>query len=163
MKRRPLIIAAVVTVAAVACVMPWWWEIWLAVAYEEKTAQREQWMYLKKRFSWLPGLDGFIPNQVCPRCRPDSTLYFGHKSCSFILDNNFVSEFRITADYKDIVFINKEVRPTCTCPPVICSGDMYSGDHWMPGFRPKTPSRLARIVSLRRNRRKSSAIAPAVA
>ena len=27
MKRRPLIIAAVVTVAALACVVPWSWEV----------------------------------------------------------------------------------------------------------------------------------------
>jgi len=67
LKPRPLIIAAVVTVAALACVVPWWWEIWLWVAYEERTRSRN--VYYVKNADGLPGPKYYMPDQTCPGCR----------------------------------------------------------------------------------------------
>ena len=65
MKRRLLIIAAVVTVAALACVVPMWWEIWLAVAYEEQVPDPTKY---SKRFSFLPGPTEYYRPEVCAAC-----------------------------------------------------------------------------------------------
>ena len=66
MKRKRVILAVVLLVAVVAVVAPFWWEIWLWVAYEEKTSTSVE--YLKKRASWLPGNDYVVPNQLCRDC-----------------------------------------------------------------------------------------------
>ena len=86
MKRRPLIIAAVVTVAALACVVPVWWEIWLAVAYEKRiqkssgsTAEGANVgiVFYVQRADFLPGRDWFVPLQACIPCQVGS-----HSPCS---------------------------------------------------------------------------------
>ncbi len=82
MKRRPLILAAVVTVAALACVVPWWWEIWLAVAYEERALAdghgHDGWFILEKRYSWLPGRPRLPAERLlCRYCRNNN-----HKRCA---------------------------------------------------------------------------------
>ncbi len=66
MKRRPLIIAAVVTVAALACVVPFWWDAWLWVAYEERAERGAP--YYVKTAEWLPGPEFFTESQTCEPC-----------------------------------------------------------------------------------------------
>ena len=69
MKRRPLIIAAVVTVAALACVVPVWEDVWMWVAYEERTMVHfEGWVINKKRVEWLPGPAWVLRDQLCSSC-----------------------------------------------------------------------------------------------
>ncbi len=81
MKRRPLIIAAVVTVAALACVVPVWEDVWLWVGYsyhdgsglkswfdEEKNPVSDDMYGWKKRWSIFPGPDYILPNQTCTGC-----------------------------------------------------------------------------------------------
>ena len=68
MKRRPLLLAVVLTVAAVACIAPFWWEIWFAVAYENMHAP-DGLAYYQKRTAWLPGQPVAVPDQPCPNCR----------------------------------------------------------------------------------------------
>ncbi len=68
MTRRPLIIAAVVTVAALACVVPLWEDVWLWVAYEEKVSAFGV-RYFSKRWGW----DYYVPpGQICDGYRLDS-------------------------------------------------------------------------------------------
>ena len=72
MKRCPLIIAVVVTVAALACVVLMWEDMWMWVAYEKKTVESPSFRgveFFQKRPLSLPGPACVIPPQVCPKCR----------------------------------------------------------------------------------------------
>ena len=74
MKRRPLLLAVVLTVAAVACIAPFWWEIWLMVAYERRIATEGLLCFTRKGVeeSTLGPEDIYIPpGQLCGDCRVD--------------------------------------------------------------------------------------------
>ena len=66
MKRKRIIFSAVLLVVIVLCIAPWWWEIWLAVAYEKRSEEGAQ--YLAKRYSWVPGSQFLIEPQRCQHC-----------------------------------------------------------------------------------------------
>ncbi len=70
MRRRPRIIAAVVTVAALACVVPVWEDVWLWVRYERHDEFGKDGMYyLEKRWEWVAGGVLTVPEQACASCR----------------------------------------------------------------------------------------------
>ena len=81
MKRRPLILAAVVTVAALACVVPVvWWDVWLWVAYEERVSEFGLRFFSRK---WvededLASYDCYVPaGQICGYCQEDDGDHCG--------------------------------------------------------------------------------------
>ena len=123
MKRRPLIIATVVTVAALACVVPVWEDVWLWLRYGEdketiygvssvpiglrglwgdravRTFPLTQTLW-KKRFSWLPGPDYLVEAGVCGRC---DGLSFRH-SCTGNVELMRIGPYETLA------------TAPCTCP-----------------------------------------------
>ena len=116
MKRRPLIIAAVVTVAALACVVPWWWEVWLWVAYEEKTNRilthlggSGEVIYHEKRIEWLPGPMWIGRDQSCHPCNAIQEADYHVGQCSREIDLMWSDR---VVKLKDRY--GKQV--TCTCP-----------------------------------------------
>ncbi len=70
---RRRIIATAVTVAALACVLPVWEDVWLWLRYEEGVSQLGI-AYHQKRVGWIPGHDFRIVDQQCFRCRIDATF-----------------------------------------------------------------------------------------
>ena len=70
MKRKRLILAAVLMAAVAAVVVPNWRPLWLVVAYERIPFGEMH--YLRKRAKWIPGADFKLPLQVCIRCLRDN-------------------------------------------------------------------------------------------
>ena len=68
MKRRPLLLALVLTIAAVGCIAPFWWEIWLRVAYRSIEVETSYPMWVK-RTKFVPGADLYCLPQPCIFCR----------------------------------------------------------------------------------------------
>ena len=121
MTRRPLIIAAVVTVAALACVVPWWEDVWLFVAYRElrdDDSIRQHGLVFQyiKRAPWIPGKDKITPNQLCVFCqKPTKDGETSHDHCAdgwFVRDSQLLSiEF-----FRPIYSEADETVALCTCP-----------------------------------------------
>ena len=73
MRRKRLILTAVLLVAVAAVVVPNWQELWLRVAYEKRHGLGGL-TYFKKRAAYLPGENLFCNcvdplHHVCGRCR----------------------------------------------------------------------------------------------
>ena len=88
---RRRIIAGVILLAAVAVAVPAAPGVWERVAYREKAmagvlipkffgeygkSREPELFFLEKRWSWLPGDDTFIPDQLCWVCRQEH-----HETC----------------------------------------------------------------------------------
>ncbi len=87
-KRRPLLLATVLTVTAIACIVPFSWEIWLRVAYAPACPilqdgaplfpdEPQQIFVHYKRIEWGPGALLYVPPQACRHCKKTE-----HENCS---------------------------------------------------------------------------------
>ena len=123
MKRRPLLLAVVLTVAAVACIAPFWWEIWLMVAYEEKS--KHPLMY-DKRFYWIPGAPLLLMDSTCGRCirtvLGDEGDQSAHIKCDllwYFRDGAIFQMVLLGSDRHREAFIESVAEfphAVCTCP-----------------------------------------------
>ena len=82
MIRKRILLAAVVTVAVLVCVVPWWSELLLRLTYRERALadgyHHDGWFILEKRYSWLPGPPRLPAERLlCRYCRNNN-----HKRCA---------------------------------------------------------------------------------
>ena len=82
--------AGVVVVLVVCVVVPFWEDIWVTMAYEQKPMKQSKhgfssgMYYLEKRSSWIPGQRYLVPPQVCGGCLGRSSNR--HAACWARLD-----------------------------------------------------------------------------